>query len=220
MKKIELNIFRKKHFAVRSVIVIMATIIMGFALSWLLLVDFGTDPCTAMNHAISGKLGISLGNWQALLNCIMLVFVLLFGGKNLGIGTIANMFLVGYSVDFFSWIWSRVLPAGLFENMNVRILVLFPALAVFVVAAALYMAIDMGTAPYDAIPFIVSEHCKKVPFRLIRMAYDFFIIAIACIFGSSVQIVTILMAISLGPLVAWVSKFGRKLAPTLFEDSI
>ena len=73
---------------------------MGFALSWLLLVDLGTDPCTLLNQTISTRLGISIGNWQALFNTVLLIFVIIFGGRNLGFGTLANMFLVGYSIDF------------------------------------------------------------------------------------------------------------------------
>lgn len=209
-------VFHKKHFWRRTLVVVPAVILMGFALSWLLPVDLGADPFTMMNKAISEKIGISLGSWQALLNCILLVFVLIFGGRNLGVGTLANMLLVGYSVDFFSWVWDRMLPAGFFDSMGVRMGVLFPALALFVFAAAVYMAVDMGTSPYDAIPFIIARHVKKLPFRLIRIGYDLVVIGIACAFGGKPQIVTVLMALSLGPVVTWVSGFGGKVFPKLF----
>lgn len=198
-------VFHKEHFWRRTLTVIPAVILMGFALSWLLPIDLGADPFTMMNKAISGRVGISLGSWQALLNCILMVIVLLSGGRDLGVGTLANMLLVGYSVDFFSWIWGRVLPADFFAATGVRMGVLFPALALFVFAAAVYMAVDMGTSPYDAIPFIIARHVKKLPFRLIRMGYDFAVIGIACAFGGKLQVVTVLMALSLGPVVTWVS---------------
>ena len=111
MKEIIQGFYQKKHFWTRLILVIAAVILMGFALSWLLLVDLGTDPCTLLNQTISTRLGISIGNWQALFNTVLLIFVIIFGGRNLGFGTLANMFLVGYSIDFFSWIWAKVLPA-------------------------------------------------------------------------------------------------------------
>ena len=98
-----------KIFAARMVIVILATILMGFCLSWLLLIDLGTDPCTMMNQAISSKLGISIGNWQAGFNIVLLVIVIIFGERNLGVGTLANMFLVGYSIDFFTWMYFPII---------------------------------------------------------------------------------------------------------------
>lgn len=218
MKKPQLNFFHKKNFALRSVSVIFATIMMGFALSWLLLIDLGADPCTAMNHAISEKLGLSLGNWQAIFNSVLLLLVLLFGGRNLGVGTLANMFLVGYSIDFFTWLWGKLLPAEFFTLPAVRCLVLVPALALFVLAAAVYMGLDMGTAPYDAISFIISSKISKLSFRNVRKLYDFVVIGIACCFGGRIQIVTVLMAVTLGPVVEWVSSYGKKVFPKLFAD--
>ena len=45
MKEIIQGFYQKKHFWTRLILVIAAVILMGFALSWLLLVDLGTDPC-------------------------------------------------------------------------------------------------------------------------------------------------------------------------------
>ena len=183
---------------------VVAVIVMGFCLSWLLLVDLGTDPCTLMNVAIADTIGMSLGNWQALLNTVLLVIVVIFGGRNLGFGTLANMFLVGYSIDFFSWVWAKILPVDLFSSWGVRVAVLIPALAVFVLAVAVYMDMDMGTAPYDAIPIIISKYVKRFSFRTIRMVFDFTVVVIGMCFGGRLGIVTFLMALTLGPVIAWV----------------
>ena len=107
MKKFIQGMYKKKNFGVRLTAVILSVIVMGFALSLLVLVDLGTDPCTSMNLAISEKIGMGIGNWQALLNTIIFVFVILLGRENIGFGTLANMFLVGYSLQFFSWVWDR-----------------------------------------------------------------------------------------------------------------
>ncbi len=203
--------YQKKHFWVRLAAVILAVVVMGFSLSWLILVDLGTDPCSLMNIAISAKLGMSLGNWQALFNILLLVIVVIFGGRNLGFGTLANMFLVGYSIDFFSWLWAKILPAGLFDSWAVRIGVLIPALVIFVLAAAVYMDVNMGTAPYDAIPVIISKKIPGVPFRTIRMIFDFTVIVIGILFGGRFGVVTILMALTLGPVISWVgNKMNEK----------
>ena len=201
MKKFIQGMYQKKNFGVRLTAVILSVIVMGFALSLLVLVDLGTDPCTSMNLAISEKIGMGIGNWQALLNTIIFVFVILLGRENIGFGTLANMFLVGYSLQFFSWVW---------DKMAVRILVLIPALAIFVVSAAVYMDVKLGTAPYDAIAFIIAKWMPKIPFRLIRMAFDFTVIVIAFLFGGKIGIVTILMGFTLGPVIGAVGeKIGR-----------
>lgn len=211
--KIEINFkeiisgaIHKDRFWIRLAVVVSAVILMGFSLSWLLLADMGPDPYTMLNNAVSQKIGISLGTWQALLNCILLVGVLLFGGRNLGFGTLANMVLVGYSIDFFSWVWQRVLPLEIFQQFSVRLLIMIPALVLFILSAAVYMDIDMGSSPYDAIPFIIFARFKKLPFRLLRILYDCVFILVALLFGGKLGVVTILMALALGPVIEWVGK--------------
>ena len=63
----------------------------------------------------------------------------------------------------------------------------------------LYMVTELGTAPYDAIPFLSVKAQKKVPFRVVRMVFDFTVIVIAWVFGAKIGLVTILMGFTLGP---------------------
>ncbi|MFR4352068.1 MAG: YczE/YyaS/YitT family protein [Roseburia sp.] len=195
------KMYQKKNFGRRLAAVLLALTGMGFAISWLVLVDLGTDPCTGLNLALAAKLGMSVGNVQALVNCILFVFVIAFGRCYIGFGTLANMFVVGYSLDFFSRLWAKVLPEGLFDSMAVRVVVLFPAITIFVVAAAVYMVAEIGTAPYDAIPLILAKSQSRIPFRAVRIGYDFFVILLGLMFGARIGAVTILMALTLGPVI-------------------
>lgn len=206
LKEIIEGFYKKDHLLKRSIMVIIAVTVMGFALSFLLLVGWGTDPCTMMNKSIANTVGMSIGNWQAILNIFMLAFVIIFGGTNLGIGTIANMFLVGYSIDFFSWIWKKTLPIYMFDTLWVKLLVFVPALVVFVFAVAVYMDLKLGTSPYDAVPIIIADKLKKVPFTYIRIVYDYFVIGVGMAFGGRLEIGTILMAALLGPVISFVGK--------------
>lgn len=207
MKEFIKGCYNKKNFGVRLCIVFAAIITMGFAISFLLLINLGSDPCTMLNDAVSRKLGISFGTWQALLNCILLFIVVLFGARNLGFGTLVNVFLTGYAIDFFSWLWRQILPMEIFEIMWVRIAVLIPALLLFLLSAAFYMVVDLGTAPYDAIPYVISMRLPNVPFRTVRMIFDFSVIAIAFVCGGTFGIVTILMAFTIGPAIAWLGNY-------------
>lgn len=188
----------------RLVLVISAVIMMGFCLSFLNKCNFGTDPCTVFNLGVASKIGWSLGNWQAALNSILLIFVFFTGRNMIGWGTLANMFLVGYSFDFFSFINSKWMPEDMFDSMLVRVLVAIPVLAVFIFVAAVYMSCDLGTAPYDAIPFILSTKTKKLSFKIIRMCYDIIFTLGGFLLGSTIGAVTIIMAFALGPVIAWV----------------
>ena len=57
---------------------------MGFFLSFLVLCNLGTDPCTFMNRSISSRIGMQFGNWQLLINCVMFLIVLFLDRKLIG----------------------------------------------------------------------------------------------------------------------------------------
>ena len=212
LKNILQGFYKQDKLFVRLPIMLFSVIMMGFCLSWLILVNWGTDPCSAMNLAISARLGISFGTWQASLNIALFIIVILCGGNDIGYGTFANMFLVGYSSDFFSWVWSKVLPAGFLDPMGIKIAVFVVAIIVFVFVAAIYMDSGLGMAPYDAIPFIIKDKVlKKVPFKVIRTALDFTAILISVVLGRKVGIATICMALLLGTVIEFVGHKMKKI---------
>ncbi len=207
MKKIDISyIYKKEHLAKRIITVLIAVICMGLGLSFLVPCTLGTDPYTFMNLTIATNIHWSLGNWQALFNTLVFIFVIIFGMDKIGFGTVFNMILVGYSFDFFTWIWAKLHILDYFESQTVRYVVLLPALVFFIVAAATYMNGDLGVSPYDAIPLIINERLPKVSFTVIRIIYDFTAILIGLLLGGPFQIGTILMAILLGPTVTFVGK--------------
>ena len=185
---------------------LLSVITMGFCLSFLDRTALGTDPCTMFNLVMADLLHISLGNWQALFNSRLFIFVFLFAKDQIGWGTIANMFLVGYSFDFFSWLNHKLLSDALFQNMVARILITFPILALFILAASIYISIQQGTAPYDAIPFILHKKLNKLSFKVVRMGWDISVFILGFLLGSKAGIVTIIMAFAFGPAIAYTQK--------------
>ncbi len=210
MKEFIKGMYDKKYFWQRLVAMTGSVIVMGFALSLIIRVDWGTDPCTTLNLAISTRLGMSLGNWQALFNTILFIFVILWGRHYIGFGTLGNMFLVGYSIDFFSWLWDGFSVPTYFTSVPVKILVLIPALFIFVMAVGVYLTVDLGTAPYDALPYIIQKKIKKISFRTMRMIWDITMLVLGILLGGQAGIVSILMAFCLGPAIAWVEKQIKK----------
>lgn len=188
---------KKRIFAV-----LLAVITMGLTLSFLIRVDLGTDPCTTLNLGVANQLGISFGTWQVIFNALLFIIVILYDRSQIGWGTLANMLLIGYSADFFTWLFDKFIPADFFNNLAVRIIVLIPTLIIFIIAAAVYMAVELGAAPYDATVFIIASKVKKIPFRFVRMAWDIAAALIGFLLGSTIGVVTVVMAFALGPVIS------------------
>lgn len=178
---------------------------MGIFLSFLLKVGYGTDTSSFMNSSIAKRFGISLGLTMICTNIIFLIPQLIWGRKLIGIGTIANMTLIGYTSDFCTMLENRFIPEELFMMQPYRVLIFIVALALFIISAALYMNAGMGLAPFDSIPTMVSQYLP-IPFALARMLWDFLVILIGLLADGSLSICTVILAFTIGPTVSYTGK--------------
>ncbi|MBP8969284.1 MAG: hypothetical protein KBG42_08380 [Lachnospiraceae bacterium] len=201
----------KKEFAANVCMVVIAVLCMGISLGFLLETDLGTDPYTFMNVSISSKIGWTLGNWQLTLNAVMLLIVVIVTGINLiGPGSVANMVLVGYTVDFTRWIIGKNFEEGFFMGPVARPVTFILGLVGFLISAAVYMNSRLGLSPYDGLGKIICDAFKKIPFFITRIVFDSCAVLIGFLFGARPRIGTILMALFLGPAITTVGSFMDK----------
>lgn len=200
---------RPPKFKNRLIVMILGVITQGLGLSLLLQIDLGTDPCSCLTLGVIRFLPVSFGTAQLLCHLITFTLVLLLDRSKIGFGTIGNMVFLGYISDFFTWIWNKVIPEGFFQQGYWNWIFLLPALLIFVCGAAAYMTADLGMSPYDGLPFILSVHLPKVPFKLVRIIWDSSFMVAGFLLGGAVGIVTVLVAFFLGPVISW---FQKKLA--------
>lgn len=64
--------------------------------------SMGLDPFTAINTGASDLLGFSLGNFQLVVNLVMLLLAARIDWSLLGLGTMFNMLFVGYQIQFLT----------------------------------------------------------------------------------------------------------------------
>lgn len=205
--------FLKKPAAVKRLLLCTAAVcLMGFCVSWLDFVNLGTDPGSCMNLGLSQLFGMSFGNWSALFYSVLFVVVLLLDRSQLGIGTLLNMFLVGYACDFMTWLRQTFWPGLAVDGLVPRLLIMAAALVVFVVCAAVYISVDMGTAPYDAFSLILAEKLPQFSFRSVRIVYDCVVVLVGFLAGATVGVATVLVALTMGPAAEFV---GKKIKPRL-----
>ena len=195
---------RPPKFRNRMIMMIIGVILQAFGLSLLINMELGTDPCSCLTQGVTNWVPLSFGTCQLLCHLITFAFVIRYDLSQIGFGTIGNMVCLGYISDFFRWIWSMVIPGGFWEQRWMMYLMLIPVLAVFCVGAATYMSAGLGASPYDALPFIISEHQKKFSFKTIRMMWDIAFVIGGFLLGGNVGIVTVLVAFFLGPIISWI----------------
>jgi len=199
---------KRPHMERRIPALLIGVTLMGFGVAMFDLISFGTDPCTVMNLGLSDVLGISFGMLQLTINLLMMLVVIKYDTSRIGMGTIANMVFIGYIAEFFMYVFDRI-PALAALTLTARLILFVPTLVLFLIAASMYMCVDMGVSPYDAMPQIIAKRTGW-SFRMVRMGWDFFMMFGGWLLGSTVGPVSVGTTLFLGPLVAWMSGYVRR----------
>lgn len=204
-----------KDYMIRLLRMLVSVIIMGICVSILVMTQFGPDPASAMNYGMAKVTGLTFGTYQLCFNIVVFLFILACDRTLIGPGSFGNMILVGYAADATTWIVDKVFGTTQIVGDINRFCIMIPALLIFVAAAAVYMNCGLGTAPYDALVFLIHKRLsrkpgKEIPYRMVRMIYDGAVTAFALCIGGEVGLVTVLMVVLLGPAVDWVGHLTTK----------
>lgn len=194
---------------------------MGFAMSFLIKINWGFDPGSFMNKSISLFIGLSFGTWCVILYGIMLVFVFIFDRNLIGVGTIVNMVLLGYSADFFGWLGTKIISPALWTDSQyvaIKVAIFILSMIVFIVGAAVYMKCNIGIAPYDAIPMIIHKKLfSRISFAFVRMTYDMTVVVVGvafCVKNNPALMHSFpgafLIALLAGPIITFVGNWLEK----------
>ncbi len=197
----------------RVVMMLSGVVLMGISLSFLLNAGYGTDTCSFMNASISARLGVSLGPVMVVSNVLLFIPQLIWGRKLIGIGTLCNMFLIGYITDFCMFLQERYLPSSMFEEQPSRSAVFALSLSLFLIAVSLYMNADLGQSPFDSAATLLSR-ALHLPFPAVRIAWDFLAIAVGVLCGGTLTAGTVILAFTIGPAVSWIGRLIKLLSRT------
>lgn len=199
------EMFNKPRLARRLIVLVFTIVLMGFCVAIFQQIGVGTDPCATLTKGISLTSDLSYGSCMFLVSFAILAAILLMRHyKTIGPGTIIVMFLLGYVVDFFNWIFGSM---GVFAEITLagKIVVFIITMLIFLIDVAFYTVVNMGTAPYDALPIVLADKQKKIPYAPLRMAQDGLCTLVGWLMGGPVGVVTIIVCFFMGPVIAFIA---------------
>lgn len=190
---------------------IVGVLVCGFSVGMFQFSMLGLDPFQVFAHGVfmalpEGILGF--GTVYAVVNLLMLIVIFITDKSKIGLGTVINIFLLGYVAEYSSLLFERLIPEPFFV---VRFVFLILGIVIMCFSSALYFTADMGVSTYDAMSLIISEK-KKWKFQLCRISSDLFCTIVGFIFGATVGIGTVVTAFFMEPLIAF---FNRTVAEPL-----
>lgn len=165
----------------------------GISLGLMVRANFGLDPWDVFHQGLSNRTGISLGMMVNLVGALVLLLWIPIRQRP-GIGTIANVFLIGTFADISLWLippinsWplaTAMLVGGVFLNG---------------VATGAYIGAGLGPGPRDGLMTgLVKRTGGSV--RVIRTSIEVAVLALGWLLGGTVGLGTVLYAVAIGPIV-------------------
>ena len=169
---------------------------------------FGMDPFQVFAHGLWMALPdgwMHYGTFYAVLCFGMLCAVFFADRKKIGLGTVINLFLVGYISDFSNAFLEAAFPG---HSLVIRMIFLVLGIVIMCFASSLYFTADLGVSVYDAVALILTEK-RGWNFKICRVTGDLLCTLIGFAFGATVGIGTLITAFFMGPLIAF---FNRTVA--------
>lgn len=199
-----------KEFIWKALMSLIGISLISFGAALSQTMNMGLDPFTAINTGASELLGFTLGNYQLFVNAAILAIILFFDRKIIGWGTIFNLVLVGYMIEFFISMLESFIDPTQFAFI-VQLLITVVAILIFTFGVALYMDADLGVSPYDAIAPVITDRVSA-SYKTVRMIQDIIVVITAWILGGPVGVSTFITGFLAGPLIDFFSnRFTSKL---------
>lgn len=200
----------------RILMTVIGVLTAGFSVGIFNFSVFGMDPFQVLAHGVWELTPIGYGTFYALLNLIMLVFIFFIDRKKIGLGTLINIFLLGYVVQFSSWLFNYLMPS---PGLLIRAIALMVGIIIICFGSAMYFTGDLGVSTYDAVALIMAEK-KIAKFQYLRIGTDLICVAIGFSLGATVGVGTLITAFFMGPIIAFFNKkfaqpfrYGKKTQP-------
>jgi uncharacterized membrane protein YczE len=165
----------------------------GIAISLMIRAAIGVSPWDVLSQGVSLHTGLAFG----LVTNIIGVFVLLLWipiRQKPGIGTIANVLLIGPSAQLGLWL----IPEQ--TELPARILMFAGGLALLALATGLYIGARFGPGPRDGL--MTGIH-RRFGWKIwiVRTAIEVTVLIIGWLLGGNVGIGTLAFALLIGPMV-------------------
>lgn len=155
--------------------------------------DIGVDPWTVFGQGVSVQTGIGIG-WVTNIVGFLVLLLWIPLKQRPGIGTVANILLVGTSMQ----LTLSFTPAV--QGFALQVLVFVGGMLLVAVASGLYIGADFGPGPRDGL--MTGIHARLGwPIWAARLGVEASVLLAGWLLGGTVGLGTVLFAAGIGPLV-------------------
>ena len=165
--------------------------------------NLGMNPWGVLNVGLANYLPLTLGQVSQLIGLLVIVLGWLLGIAP-GLGTLANMYFVGYFMDLIiSWRLIQV-PSGFVWQL----VSLFLSIVLLGVGSFFYLRVQLGAGPRDGLMLGLVKMLGRSVW-IVRCAMESTVLLLGYMLGGPVGIGTVATALTVGYSVQLAFRVGR-----------
>jgi len=176
--------------------------------------NLGLSPWDVFHQGLANVTGMTIGQASIVVGVVIVIGTAI-SGLEIGLGTIANMIVIGCFIDLI--IYAKIIPES--NSLFTGLLMILGSLVVGALGSYLYIGCEMGCGPRDGLMVALVKRTNK-PISLIRLCIESCALFIGWLMGGTVGIGTLITALGLGITMQMVFKIFKIDIKALHHSSI
>ncbi|HJX24020.1 MAG TPA: membrane protein [Candidatus Bathyarchaeia archaeon] len=165
--------------------------------------NLGMMPWGVLNVGLAKVTPFTIGQASQIIGLLVIIISYPLGFTP-GLGTLANMFFVGYFMDLI--IWWNLIPMQ--TELPGQLVLLLLSVMILGFASLLYLRVQLGAGPRDGLMLGVIKKLDK-PVAYVRAAIEVAVLTLGFLMGGPVGIGTVVSALTVGISVQFFFKLGH-----------
>jgi uncharacterized membrane protein YczE len=198
----------RQRFDLRSALphlpgLVLGLVLFGSGIALMVTSGLGLSPWEVLHQGVAARTGIAIGTVSIIIGWIVLLAWIPIGERP-GIGTIANILLIGsttnVALDLLPDLGPFALDATSPGDLGARAALLAGGILLIGLGSGLYLGADLGPGPRDGL--MTGLHRRYGwSIRRVRTALEIAVLVVGFTLGGTVGIGTVVFALTIGPLV-------------------
>ncbi len=169
-------------------------VLFGLGLACMVVADLGLAPWEVLHQGLSRRTGVPIGTMGIITGIVVLAAWIPLRERP-GLGTLANVVVIGVVIDLALWVFPDVVGAV------ARWSLLAGGLVAIGVGSGLYIGVGMGPGPRDGLMTGIARRGHRI--GVVRTAIEVSVLVAGWLLGDTVGVGTVAFSFGIGPLVGF-----------------
>ena len=183
------------NYTIRVIVFVCGIFILALGAATLITANVGVATWDVLHIGLARISSLSVGRWVQIVGITMVLMTCVFERKRPVIGSVLNIVLVGFFLNFILSI--NIIPH--FENIGARILLLIIGIILMGIGSGMYVASKVGAGPRDGMTLFLARRFS-ISVRLARTILEISALTIGWLIGGPVSIGTFISVPLIGPV--------------------